>query len=71
MTTFTRQTLRSPTPDGGFEEHETAPVSSVELSRTAKGMCQPSVKVYHADPKEAERMACEIYDSLCGKYPVE
>ena len=45
----------------GFTETESAPLSSVELSETAKGDIKvSSVKIYANDPDEAWRLAVRI-----------
>lgn len=44
-------------------------LSSVTLVRNAKGGVQPEVKVYAADPAEAQQRATEIFDALAIKYP--
>jgi hypothetical protein len=44
--------------------------SSVDKSRNAKGDTQVSVKVYHRDPFEAERISNEIFDRQRGRYPM-
>jgi len=44
-------------------------VSSVTISRNAKGTACPEVKVYDADPREAKRLAVEIFDDLTTRYP--
>lgn len=38
-------------------------VSSVKLNNLASGKTQVEVKVYHADPFEAARLARELYES--------
>lgn len=37
------------------------PASSVEIATDSKGNPKPTVKVYHNDPAEAKRLACELY----------
>lgn len=44
-------------------------MSSVTLSRNAKGQVQPEVKVYDVDPDLAEAKAIRIFEHLCGTYP--
>jgi hypothetical protein len=44
--------------------------SSVETSRNAKGDMQFTVKVYDADPLEAERIAKEIADRMRRTFPM-
>lgn len=44
-------------------------LSSVTLVRNAKGGVQPEVKVYAANPAEAQQRAVEIFDALAAKYP--
>jgi hypothetical protein len=41
-----------------------APASSVEIATDAKGNPKPTVKVYHDDPAEAKRLACELYSDI-------
>ncbi|MGH2835410.1 MAG: hypothetical protein ACRDUT_00130 [Mycobacterium sp.] len=54
---------------------EARPLSSVKLSRNAKGDVQPEVSIYHgdlpdgADVFEAERVCVDIFDRLSAKYP--
>lgn len=43
--------------------------SSVEISRSAKGVTQISVKIYDDDPAEAAKRAKKIYDGLAKGYP--
>lgn len=66
----TRTVLLRMMGDGGLLQ-ESAPVSSIELSRNAKGQTQPAVKIYHADAQEAMRIAVSIYEDLCKLYAVE
>lgn len=44
--------------------------SSVEKSRNAKGETQITVKVYAADPLEAESLSNAIYDRQRARYPM-
>lgn len=44
-------------------------LSSVTLVRNAKGGVQPEVKVYAAEPAEAQQRAVAIFDALATKYP--
>jgi len=46
-------------------------ISSVELTRNAKGGTQIKVKVYNEDPGVASTKCIEIYNSLCETYAVE
>lgn len=43
-------------------------LSSVELSRNAKGGTQIKVKIYNEDPDIANTKAADLYDALCKKY---
>ncbi len=40
------------------------PASSVEIATDSKGDPKPTVKVYHEDPAEAKRLACELYSEI-------
>lgn len=40
------------------------PASSVEIATDSKGNAKPTVKVYHDDPAEAKRLACELYAEI-------
>ncbi len=40
------------------------PASSVEIATDSKGNAKPTVKVYHEDPAEAKRLACEMYAEI-------
>jgi len=51
------------------EEVRREQVSSVTLSRNAKGIVQPEVKVYDPDPDKASKEAVRIFDELAAKYP--
>ncbi len=44
------------------------PQSSVELSQTAKGATQATVKAYAASADEAAATAQRLYDTITGKY---
>lgn len=44
-------------------------LSSVQLTRNAKGGIQPEVKVYGADPQQAAEQAQQIFNDLCAQYP--
>ena len=44
-------------------------ISSVELSRNAKGGTQVKVKVYNDNPEDAQATAEKVYTDLCKKYP--
>jgi hypothetical protein len=46
-----------------------ATLSSVELTRNAKGGTQINVKIYSEDPIQAEAQAMHIYDELRAVYP--
>lgn len=46
-------------------------VSSVTLSRNAKGGVQPEVKVYDPDPAKAKDLAVKLFDELAAKYPAQ
>ena len=59
----TRMVLLRFTPDGGLLT-ETAPLSSVELSMTAKGQTTPTVKSYHQNIEIAKINAQTVYDAL-------
>ncbi|MCZ6873089.1 MAG: hypothetical protein O7G88_06110 [bacterium] len=41
-----------------------AAASSVEIATDSKGNPKPTVKVYHDDPAEAKRLACELYAEI-------
>jgi hypothetical protein len=43
------------------------PASSVEIATDSKGNPKPTVKVYHDDPAEAKRMACELYAEVIDR----
>ncbi len=43
--------------------------SSVDITRNAKGLPQFAVSVQHIDPREAMRVAQELYDELERLYP--
>jgi len=45
--------------------------SSVDIKRNSKGSTEFSVKVYALSPKDAEREATKIYNSLRKQYPVD
>ena len=45
------------------------PVSKVELSLNAKGDVQIDVAVSDADPKQAAKIAGDLFDVLRAKYP--
>lgn len=49
---------------------ESVPHSSVDKSRNAKGDTQISVKTYHRDPLEAERINDLIFDRQRARYPM-
>lgn len=51
-------------------QEQRASESSVETSRNAKGEMQFTVKVYDADPLEAERIAKEIAARLRATFPM-
>lgn len=44
-------------------------LSSVQLTRNAKGGIQPEVKVYAADATQAAEQAQQIFNDLCARYP--
>ena len=44
------------------------PQSSVELSQTARGATQVTVKVYAASAEDAAQQAQALYDALVAKY---
>ncbi len=44
------------------------PQSSVELSQTAKGATQVTVKAYAASADEAAATAQRVYDTITGQY---
>ncbi|MEO8605068.1 MAG: hypothetical protein ABI629_21050 [bacterium] len=44
-------------------------LSSVSLTRNAKGGVQPEVKVYDVDAGKAQATAMKIFDELNTKYP--
>ena len=46
-------------------------ISSVVLTRNAKGGTQVTVKVYNEDPEAAAAKAKTIYDELCKGYANE
>jgi hypothetical protein len=46
------------------------PHSSIDKARNAKGDVQLSVKTYHADPLEAERINDAIFDRQRARYPM-
>lgn len=48
-----------------------APMSSVTLSQTARGLTQVEVKCYAADPEEAAQQATALYDRLTALYRQE
>jgi hypothetical protein len=41
-----------------------APAASVEIATDSKGNPKPTVKVYHDDPAEAKRLACQLYAEI-------
>ncbi len=41
-----------------------AAASSVEIATDSKGNPKPTVKVYHTDPAETKRRACELYSEI-------
>ena len=47
------------------------PHSSIDKSRNAKGDVQLSVKTYHVDPLEAERVNDAIFDRQRARYPMQ
>lgn len=49
---------------------ESVPHSSVDKSRNAKGDTQITVKTYHRDPLEAERINDLIFDRQRARYPM-
>lgn len=49
---------------------QAVPHSSIDKSRNAKGETQISVKTYHADPLEAERLNDLIFDRQRARYPM-
>ncbi len=49
-------------------QQPTQPQSSVELSQTAKGATQVTVKAYAASADEAAATAQRVYDAIAGKY---
>jgi hypothetical protein len=49
---------------------ERDPQSSVDISRNARGEMQFSVKVYHANPTEAKKIALDIADNLRTVFPM-
>jgi hypothetical protein len=51
-------------------QERTPPSSSVEISRNAKGEMQFAVKVAHADPHEAEKIATAQASRLRAMYPM-
>jgi len=55
---------------GALAQQTPAPSSSVELSQTAKGATQVTVKAYAASADEAAATAQRLYDELTGKYAV-
>lgn len=55
--------------NGNGSELRQEQLSSVSLTRNAKGGIQPEVKVYDADPAKASAQASEIFNALCEKYP--
>lgn len=46
-------------------------LSSVKLSRNAKGGIQYEIKVYHADPQKAFDQAVELQNRAENQYPAE
>ena len=46
------------------------PHSSIDKARNAKGDVQLSIKTYHTDPLEAERINDEIFDRQRARYPM-
>ncbi len=54
-----------------IDENKQEQMSSVTLSRNAKGGVQPEVKVYHLDPAFAKDAAVRIFDELVALYPHE
>ena len=55
-------------PDGSFNEVEWAAVSSVEITRNAKGEAQWSVKCYGPDIARVQEQAEKTFDALAEKY---
>jgi len=53
---------------GALAQQTPAPSSSVELSQTAKGATQVTVKAYAASADEAAATAQRLYDAITGKY---
>ncbi len=53
---------------GALAQQTPAPSSSVELSQTAKGATQVTVKAYAASADEAAATAQRLYDTITGKY---
>ena len=52
-------------------ENQEKQLSSVSLSRNAKGQTQIDVKVYNEDATLAKIAASNLYDILCNQYPFE
>jgi hypothetical protein len=50
---------------------QAVPHSSIDKARNAKGDVQISVKTYHADPLEAERVNDAIFDRQRARYPMQ
>lgn len=65
--TTTRETARIVSHDGAWSEVETAALSSVEYTVDSKGVIKPSVKAYHADVMEAERLASEALKAALAR----
>jgi hypothetical protein len=46
-------------------------ISSVTLTRNAKGQVQHEIKIYDPDPEKAKATAVKLFDELTAKYPYQ